>query len=258
MRRLWLVGIGSGDPDQLTLEAVRALNEVDVFVVAGKSTDQQRGVDDLVALRQAVLERHVTRPHRVVVVPDPDRDRSPRSDGGYDRAVGDWHEARAAAYEQALTDEVGPDEVAGFLVWGDPALYDSTIRVVERVLERGRLSFEWRVLPGISSVQVLAARHRVVLNRVGGSFTVTTGRRLLSTVAAGADDVVVMLDGDLTCGSLDGEWDIWWGADLGTPDEALVAGRLSSVLPEVRAARERVRERRGWVMDTYLLRRVGS
>ena len=254
MRRLRLVGIGTGDPDQVTVEAVRALNEVDVFLVTDKVTEQ-RGVDDLVALRQAVLERHVTRPHRVVVVPDPPRDRTPAS---YDRAVGDWHEARAAAWERVLLDEVRPEEVAGLLVWGDPMLYDSTIRVVERVLERGAVSFEWTVLPGISSVQVLAARHRIVLNRVGAPVTVTTGRRLLETVAAGADDVVVMLDGALTCGSLAGEWDVWWGADLGTPDEALVAGRLAAVLPEIRAVRERVRERRGWVMDTYLLRRAGS
>ncbi len=254
MRKLWLVGIGTGDPDQVTLEAVRALGEVDVFLVADKVTEQ-RGVDDLVALRQAVLDRHGAPHHRLVAVPDPPRDRSPAS---YDRAVGDWHEARAAAYERVLLDEVGPDQVGGFLVWGDPMLYDSTIRVVERVLDRGALAFDWEVLPGISSVQVLAARHRIVLNRVGAPVTVTTGRRLAETVAGGADDVVVMLDGGLACGALEGEWDIWWGADLGTPDESLVAGRLGEVLPEIRSVRERVRERRGWVMDTYLLRRAGS
>lgn len=254
MRKLWLVGIGTGDPDQVTLEAVRALGEVDVFLVTDKVTEQ-RGVDDLVALRQSVLDRHAAGSHRVVTVADPPRDRTPSS---YDRAVGDWHEARAAAWERVLAEEVGPEEVAGILVWGDPALYDSAIRVVDRVLERGAVSFDWQVLPGISSVQVLAARHRLVLNRVGAPVVVTTGRRLLETVAGGAEDVVVMLDGGLTCGSLEGDWDIWWGADLGTPDEALVAGRLAEVLPQIAEVRERVRERRGWVMDTYLLRRVDA
>ena len=54
---------------------------------------------------------------------------------GYDAAVSDWHEARADAWEKALLENDGD---AGFLVWGDPAFYDSTIRVLERVLERGR------------------------------------------------------------------------------------------------------------------------
>jgi precorrin-6A synthase len=47
---------------------------------------------------------------------------------------------------------------------------------------------------------------------------------------------------------------IYWGAQLGLPDEALVAGRLDTVLEEIRATRRAIRERRGWVMDTYLLR----
>jgi precorrin-6A synthase len=169
--------------------------------------------------------------------------------------VADWHEARALAYEEVLHDEVGPDETAGFLVWGDPSLYDSTLRVVERILERGRVSFPYDVVPGVSSVSLLAARHRIVLHRVGEPITVTTGRRLPEEVAAGRDNLVVMLDGRLACADLDGDWDLWWGANLGTSDEVLVAGRLADVVEDVRELRERARDRRGWVMDTYLLRR---
>lgn len=249
MRRLLLIGIGAGGPDQVTVEAVRALNEVDAFIVA----DKQRGVDDLVALREEICRRHVDGPYRIIEVPDPARDRSPSS---YGVAVEDWHEARAVAYERVIRDQIGAAETAGFLVWGDPALYDSTIRVVERIRERGAVSFDYHVLPGISSVQVLAARHRIVLNRVGEPVTVTTGRRLEETVRRAGDNIVVMLDGGLSCATLEGDWDIWWGANLGTPDEALVAGRLADVLPEIRAGREKARRARGWVMDTYLLRRA--
>jgi precorrin-6A synthase len=249
MRRLLLIGIGAGGPDQLTVEAVRALNEVDAFIVA----DKGRGVDDLVALREEICRRHVDGEYRFVEVPDPPRDRSPAS---YGTAVEEWHEARAVAYEQVIREQLGATETGGFLVWGDPALYDSTIRVVERILERGVVGFEYDVLPGISSVQVLAARHRVVLNRVGEPVTVTTGRRLEETVRRAGDNIVVMLDGGLSCAVLEGDWDIWWGANLGTPDEALVAGRLADVLPEIRLCREAARASRGWVMDTYLLRRA--
>ncbi len=65
-----------------------------------------------------------------------------------------------------------------------------------------------------------------------------------------------MLDGALECARLDGDWHIWWGADLGTSDEELVAGPLHRVLPEIERARARAKAARGWVMDTYLLRRA--
>ncbi|WP_225291010.1 SAM-dependent methyltransferase [Nonomuraea aurantiaca] len=80
------------------------------------------------------------------------------------------------------------------MVWGDPALYDSTLAVVEDILARGEIAFEYAVVPGVSSVAALAARHRVALNRVGRPFVVTTGRRLAEGWPSGVDDVVVMLD----------------------------------------------------------------
>ena len=143
------------------------------------------------------------------------------------------------------------------LVWGDPAFYDSTLRIVASVAELG-VDLRTTVVPGISSLQLLAARHRLVLNGVGGSVHLTTGRRLLAEYRADLGDVVVMLDGTLTCARLLDEHpdlEIFWGAQLGLADEALVAGRLADVLDEIRRVRLRLRAERGWVMDTYLLRR---
>ena len=247
--RVRLIGIGPGGPDDLTVAAVHALNEVDVFLVA----DKQRGVDDLLSVREEICRRHITGDHRIVVVPDPPRDRAPER---YGDEVRDWHAARAQVYETVLREQIRDGETAGFLVWGDPSLYDSTIRVIERIRDRGVVDLEYDVIPGVSSVQMLAARHRLVLNRIGGPVTITTGRRLSREVAAGGDNLVVMLDGDLSCTELPGEWDIWWGANLGTSDEELVAGRLSEVLGHIEAARSRSKAARGWVMDTYLLRRA--
>jgi precorrin-6A synthase len=48
---------------------------------------------------------------------------------------------------------------------------------------------------------------------------------------------------------------IYWGAYLGTQDEILIAGPLADVAGRIREARARARERKGWIMDTYLLRR---
>ncbi|GAA1129339.1 precorrin-6A synthase (deacetylating) [Nocardioides aquiterrae] len=232
-----VLGIGMG-PQHVTPEVRDALRGCDYVVAAQKSSD-----DGLLALRRVVAEQHDV---EVVPVPDPERDR--RDPADYPGAVAAWHEARVAAYERVLRERGG---TAAFLVWGDPSLYDSTIRVVERLAER--LDVEYDVLPGISAPQLLAARHRIVLHQVGAPVHVTTARRLRADVAAGQTNVVVMLGGDPDLTGLE-EWSIWWGANLGTDSEELVAGRVGAVAPELERARGRARAAAGWVMDVYLLR----
>lgn len=247
MRRIRIIGIGAGHPDQVTIEAVRALRSVDYFITADKA--DKPGRDQLLAARQALLERHLDDIPPVVAVRDPERDRDPDD---YDQAVVDWHDARAAAYEQAIL-EHGDGDV-GFLVWGDPAFYDSTIRIVEKVLARGRVEAEWDVIPGISSLQLLAARHRIVLHDIGQPIVVTTGRRLREALASGAENILVMLNSTIDLEGFE-EWTIWWGANLGTPDERLVAGRVTEVAVEVLTTRIEVKTTVGWIMDVYLLRK---
>ncbi|WP_307807762.1 precorrin-6A synthase (deacetylating) [Nocardioides xinjiangensis] len=237
--RIRIVGIGC-HPGQLTAEAREAIAACDYVIAADKGSGD--GPDDpLLALRRAVCADLGV---ELVAVPDPPRDRDDPAD--YDGAVLDWHDARAAAYGSLIASRPG---TVGFLVWGDPAFYDSTIRVVDR------LDLPYDVLPGVSALSLLAARHRIVLHEVGRPVLVTTGRRLHGEVAAGHDNLVVMLDGGLQAASLPGAWDIWWGANLGSPHEELVAGRLGDVVDDVRAARRRAKDADGWVMDTYLLRR---
>jgi precorrin-6A synthase len=152
--------------------------------------------------------------------------------------------------------ELAPGDNPGFLVWGDPALYDSVLRIVERLQARGALEFQYRVIPGISSVQQLAAAHRIVLNRIGGPIHITTGRRLRDGLPADQHDVVVMLDGELVCRHFtEPDLEIYWGAYLGTPDEILVAGVLVEVIEEIIRVRAEAKSRKGWIMDTYLIRR---
>ena len=112
----------------------------------------------------------------------------------YEMGIEAWHEQRAVLFEQLIADEVGEGEVGGFLVWGDPSLYDSTLRILDRVLARGAQPFEYHVIPGITSVQALVARHRIPLNRIGEPIQITTGRRLMQQGADGIENVVVMLD----------------------------------------------------------------
>ncbi|MGC3004062.1 precorrin-6A synthase (deacetylating) [Streptomyces sp. G35A] len=263
MRKIHVIGIGAGDPDQLTLQAVKALRDTDVFFLLDKGEVKA----DLTRLRRDMLDAHLPeRTYRVVEARDPERDRSA---GGtaYSPAVGDWRSARADIYERLIAEELGEDETGAFLVWGDPSLYDSTLAILEEVLERGTVVFDHDVVPGISSVSALVARHRTGLNRVARPVQITTGRRLAEGFPEGVDDVVVMLDahqafrryaGDGEDGGTGEEFDIYWGAYIGTPDEILVSGPLAEAAPRIERLRAEARERKGWIMDTYLLRRRTS
>jgi precorrin-6A synthase len=252
--RALVIGIGSGNPDHLTREAVAALNQVDVFLVADKGAAKH----DLVELRKEICRAVITHDdYRFVEVPDPERgaDRE-RNSAEYQTGVAAWHEARARRYAEIIATEVDDGGTIGLLVWGDPAIYDSTIRIVD-LIKNHAVDLDLAVIPGISSIQLLAARHKIILNRVGKPIHITTGRRLLDEYSPALGDVVVMLDGDLACSELldqFGDLTIYWAAQLGLPDESLIAGQLSDVIKEIRAKRATIRELRGWVMDTYLLR----
>ncbi len=247
-----MIGIGAGDPDQLTLQAVRALRSTDVFFVLDKGEVKA----DLVRLRRDMLETHVPAgTYRVVEARDPERDRG-AGGAAYSPAVGDWRSARAGIYERLIAEELDEDGSGAFLVWGDPALYDSTLGILEEILERGTVTFEYDVVPGISSVSSLVARHRTGLNRVARPVQITTGRRLAEGFPAGVDDVVVMLDAHQAFQRYaDEDIDIYWGAYLGTEDEILVSGPIAEAAPRIERLRAEARERKGWIMDTYLLRR---
>ena len=259
IERIRVIGIGMGDPLHVTGEAVHALATVDVFLVADKGDVTA----DLVAARQAVCDALIPDEHayRVVEVTDPRRGPdAERDDTAYDRGVRDWHAARVDAYAAVIDGLADAETTVGFLVWGDPAFYDSTIRIVDALVERyaaSGLTVDHDVIAGISAPQLLAARHRIPLNRIGAPIHITTGRRLVAESDPSLGDVVVLLDGHLACGQLADAFpdvELYWGAYLGTPDEVLVHGPLAHVIDEVRHVRAEARERHGWVMDTYLLR----
>lgn len=248
MRKLLIIGIGAGDPDHMTVQAIKALNRADVVFLPDKGEEKAA----LRHLREQICARFIEKPYRTVTVETPQR---AEAGSDYRGVVDDWHARIAENYARLFMAELAEGQHGALLVWGDPALYDSTLRIVERV-RAGGLALAWEVVPGISSVQVLAARHRIPLNRIGEPILITTGRKLAAGFPAGQDSVVVMLDGEQAFAQIAPEdLEIYWGAYLGTSDEILIAGRLSEVSGEIERVRAQARERHGWIMDTYLLRR---
>lgn len=249
MRKIFVIGIGVGDPDHMTMQAIKALNQTDVFFIPDKGAEKGALRDMRVAICRRFIEDSN---YRTVEFNVPQRDGS----GDYLGGVDQWHGRIADIYGGLIQRELGENGVGALLVWGDPAIYDSTLRIIERLRASGH-ALDFEVIPGISSVQVLAAKHRIALNRIGESVLLTTGRKLAEGFPDDAGSVVVLLDGTQAFATLaDPDIEIFWGAYLGTEHEILRSGKLAEVRDEIALVRRQAREQHGWIMDIYLLRKA--
>ena len=248
MITLHLIGIGTGNPDHLTLQAVKALNAADLVMIPRKGDTKA----DLANLRRSICAEVVTNPLTQIAEFDvPVRD---AGNPDYLAGVNDWHDATAQVWQQTMDAHPGATQVA-LMVWGDPSLYDSTLRIAARLTGPVTL----KVIPGITSIQGLTAAHAIPLNELGGAVTITTGRQLLQGWPTGADTLVIMLDGQCSFQSLDpaGIF-IWWSAYVGMPEQIILSGDLAVIGPQIVETRARARSAQGWIMDIYLLRRSAN
>ncbi len=245
--RISLIGIGIGNPEHLTIEAVRVINEASLILIPRKSVEK----GELIDLRRQICADILKNPAtRLVEFDLPVRDAAKPD---YKEGVDEWHDAIAARWRDILGRELPHGGEAALLVWGDPSLYDSSLRIA------ARLKMDVRVVPGITAIQGLTAAHAMVLNEIGQSFLVTTGRQLREGGwPAGVDTLVVMLDAGCAFEVLDPEGvHIWWGAYLGMERQIIRAGTLADTGPEIRQIRAAARAEYGWIMDIYILRRQG-
>jgi precorrin-6A synthase len=249
MIELSLVGIGTGNPKHLTLQAIEALNTADLILIPTKGAAK----DDLAELRRQICAHTVTAPSvRIAEFALPERDPAITD---YAARVAAWHHAIAAIWAKKIRTHIGTKGRVAFLVWGDPSLFDSTLRIAERVART--LPLEINVIPGITAVQALTAGHAIPLNRINAPITITTGRQIRDHGwPDGADSVVVMLDGECSFQTLDqtGLY-IWWSAYAGMEAELTLSGPLPDIADQIIQTRARARAAHGWIMDIYLLRR---
>lgn len=252
MLNIIVIGIGAGNPDHMTMQAIAALNRLDLILIPRKAGQK----DDLAEVRREICRRFLTNPAtRQVEFDLPVRD---ETNDAYRAGVDDWHDAIAQTYADLLARECDSSGTVGLLVWGDPSLYDSTLRIIERLRDLPDLQINVEVIPGVTSIQTLAASHGIPLNTIGGPVLLTTGRRLRQGLDAPLDaagTIVVMLDGACAFTTLPAErYDIWWGAYLGMPEQILMAGPLAEIGADIVRTRAEARRRHGWIMDSYILR----
>ena len=250
MITLSLIGIGTGNLDHVTLAAVRALNNADLILLPRKGEAKS----DLIDLRRLLCERLLEAPvsTRIVEFDLPSRE----SKNDYLGAVDDWHAAIASVWAQLMDEHLPSGGRVGMLVWGDPSLYDSSLRITQRLSAAGK-QVDVEVVPGITSLQVLTAEHKIPLNALAEPVHITTGRRLRERGWPNdAATVAVMLDsgGAFTALPQDDTY-IWWGAYLGMDKQCLIKGWLNEVSDEIIERRAELRESYGWIMDCYLMAR---
>jgi precorrin-6A synthase len=248
MLTLSLIGIGCGDPQELTLKGVSAINAAGLILIPRKGEQKS----DLAELRRRICAEVLTNSKtRIVEFDLPVRDAEHED---YRGGVDDWHDAVAAVWAHEIANHLGRRGRVALLIWGDPSLYDSSLRIARRLVPPPDIE----VIPGVTSIQALCAVHAIPLNEIGQPFLVTTGRRLReSGWPAGIDTVVVMLDGGTAFEALDPNGlHIWWGAYLGMPEQIIVAGPLAEVSAQIVERRRNARARHGWIMDSYIIKRI--
>ena len=249
MKNIYLIGIGPGNPDYLTVQAINTMKKADVFFFLEK----RKGDEDFLKIRREILERYLdSGTYRVVSARIPKR----KKGGNYVEEVKAWREEVAEVVAGLIKNEMEEGENAALLIWGDPSLYDGHLEMLQHILKRGVIDFEYEVIPGITSVQLLAARHKIPLNRIGEPIVITTARKLKECETDEVINTVVLLDSRANFERFeDTDIDIYWGGYLGAEDEILLSGKLRDIIEDIKRIRIEAKKKKGWLMDTYILRR---
>jgi precorrin-2/cobalt-factor-2 C20-methyltransferase len=214
--RLVGVGVGPGDPELVTVKAVRILREADLVLVPVMAPDEQ-------GRAEAVVLAHVPAAERVVFALN---DRG----GVTERRANAWD---AAARRVIAAFEEGAGTVA-FATIGDPNVYSTFTYLAQAV--RGRvLDVSVETVPGVTAMQDLAARSGTVLAEGTESLRLlplTGGTAGLRDALASGDTVVAYKFGRVAGDVLATV------ADAGRLDDAVYGARLGLPGEDIRRAAE--------------------
>jgi len=242
VKKVYLIGMGPGNLKYLTLEAVDLIKRLPLFLIPLKSSKKTY----LTEKRKEILYKiRKDQNFKILEIPFPERKRGFQ----YKKAVASWRRKKAEILIKVLQKE--STEEAGFIVWGDPSIYDGHIEIFKDVQKQIPIEFE--IIPGISAFQILSAKHKIPLTRIAGSLLFTTPRGLkrLSEIK---ENTVVFLDNYESYRKFNQEdLKIYWGAYLGTEKEVLLSGKLSEVKEKIIELRRRLRKENGWIMEIYFL-----
>ncbi len=248
MKKIYLIGIGPGGPEYLTIQAINTMKKVDVFFLLEK---KGKGRENLLKIRREILERYLNQDkYQVVTAEVPSRKRGK----AYKEKVEIWRLEKGKIILNLIKNELKDNQVGAFLIWGDPSLYDGTLEILHHILKQRGVKFEYEVIPGITSIQILAARHKIPLNYIGESIIIVPARKLKEGLPV--ENTVVLLDSASDFLNVkDEDIEIYWGGYLGTDDEILISGKLKEIAENLMNIRKEAKKKKGWLMDTYILKK---
>ncbi|MCF0120256.1 MAG: precorrin-2 C(20)-methyltransferase [Oscillospiraceae bacterium] len=134
--KLYGVGVGPGDPELMTLKAVRVLKQCPIIGIPNKS------VEVCTAWQIAIQAVPEMADKKLIAVPVPMTKDRAKLDAAYD----------AGSAEIAAALEAGED--VAFLNLGDPTLYGSYMEVHKRIAARG---FDIEIISAVPSICAVAA-----------------------------------------------------------------------------------------------------
>jgi precorrin-2/cobalt-factor-2 C20-methyltransferase len=230
-RRLVGVGVGPGDPELVTVRAVRMLREADLVLVPVLADDgaergrteqgrTERGQAEQ-GRAESVVRAHVDKAERVEFALSDRGGRTRRRTAAWD----------AAADRVARAFAAGARTVA-FATIGDPNIYSTFTYLAQTVRDRVA-GVRVETVPGITAMQDLAARSGTVLAEGSeslGLVTLTGGVARFRAALAAHDTVVAYKFGSVAQEVLAAL------ADAGRLDEAVYGARLGLPGEDVRAA----------------------
>lgn len=137
MAKLYGIGVGPGDPELMTLKAVRLVGECDVVAIPHSGQEKNTAYNIAKGACPHLGEKELLEVDMPMT-----RDKEKLA------------ESHDTATEQIISKLIEGKNVA-FLTLGDPSIYSTYVYIHERVLDRG---MEAQIVPGIPSFCAVAAR----------------------------------------------------------------------------------------------------
>ena len=245
MLKIFLVGMGTGNTEHITKEGIKILKKSDLILLPKKSSKKQ----ELLDIRKKICTSIIRNKSLIKEYKIPERLKS----SSYYKSVNTWHEKISQNIMGIISKFEKKNLNLTFLIWGDSSLYDSTLRMISKM----NINYKLKIIPGISSIQALTSAHLISLNEIGESVLITTGRKLNDKKFIDNQRVIVLLDGKCSFKKLNVDnYYIWWGAYLGMKKQILVKGLLKDVIKKIITLRNKSQKINGWIMDTYLLKKI--
>lgn len=142
--KLYGVGVGPGDPELLTLKAVKIIRACDVIAVPGKEPREAAAYKIAYSACPEIEDKELLGIHMPMTKDEKELEKS--------------HEAGARILEHILNQ--GKD--AAFLTLGDPCIYSTYLYLHERIIKRG---YEAELVSGIPSFCAASARVNMGLGK---------------------------------------------------------------------------------------------